>query len=251
MLVPTHHYRLTVGIRHRRLDSPSERVSSASVGLIYKPFGIILGILAGLLGKRLFNFAWTKIDDEDPPKATTEQRAVGQDPRRRGAAGRDLQGHAGDRRPLRRDRLALSHGCLAGREASGPGRRLTLSGSRSRARDSRRARPRSPRSPAARAVAAGSASRRAASARGGGRSSSSSCSRIRISGRRILLAGDDRDRVASRGSAAAPRPRGPAASAGGRRSEQLVLAAEDLGDGVVGEDAADRVRQQVGDATAR
>jgi hypothetical protein len=43
------------------------------VGLIYKPFGIILGILAGLLGKRLFNFAWTKIDDEDPPKGTTAQ----------------------------------------------------------------------------------------------------------------------------------------------------------------------------------
>jgi uncharacterized protein DUF4235 len=43
------------------------------VGLLYKPFGIILGILAGLLGKRIFNFAWTKIDDEDPPKGTTEQ----------------------------------------------------------------------------------------------------------------------------------------------------------------------------------
>jgi hypothetical protein len=43
------------------------------VGLIYKPFGIILGIVAGLLGKRIFNFAWTKIDDEDPPKGTTEQ----------------------------------------------------------------------------------------------------------------------------------------------------------------------------------
>jgi hypothetical protein len=42
------------------------------VGLIYKPFGIILGILAGLAGKKLFNFAWTKIDDEEPPKATTE-----------------------------------------------------------------------------------------------------------------------------------------------------------------------------------
>ena len=38
---------------------------------IYKPIGIFLGILGGLLGKRLFNFAWTKIDDEDPPKATT------------------------------------------------------------------------------------------------------------------------------------------------------------------------------------
>lgn len=40
--------------------------------LIYKPFGIALGILAGLVGKRLFNFAWSRIDDEDPPKATTE-----------------------------------------------------------------------------------------------------------------------------------------------------------------------------------
>ena len=42
--------------------------------LIYKPFGLLLGILAGLLGKRVFDFAWTKIDDEDPPKATTRER---------------------------------------------------------------------------------------------------------------------------------------------------------------------------------
>jgi hypothetical protein len=42
------------------------------MGLIYKPFGILLGIVAALLGKRVFNFAWTKIDDQDPPKATTE-----------------------------------------------------------------------------------------------------------------------------------------------------------------------------------
>ena len=40
--------------------------------LIYKPFGIVLGILGGLLGKKIFDFVWTKIDDEDPPKATTE-----------------------------------------------------------------------------------------------------------------------------------------------------------------------------------
>lgn len=40
--------------------------------LIYKPIGIVLGILAGLAGKRIFNFAWSRIDDEDPPKATTE-----------------------------------------------------------------------------------------------------------------------------------------------------------------------------------
>jgi Protein of unknown function (DUF4235) len=42
------------------------------MGLIYKPFGIALGILAGLLGKRLFDFAWGKIDDQEPPEATTE-----------------------------------------------------------------------------------------------------------------------------------------------------------------------------------
>ena len=39
------------------------------MGLIYKPFGIILGILGGLVGKKLFDFAWTKIDDEEPLKA--------------------------------------------------------------------------------------------------------------------------------------------------------------------------------------
>ena len=40
--------------------------------LIYKPFGIVMGILAGLLSKRIFNFIWSKFDDEDPPKPTTE-----------------------------------------------------------------------------------------------------------------------------------------------------------------------------------
>jgi hypothetical protein len=43
------------------------------MGLIYKPIGIVLGIIAGLLGKRLFNFVWTKVDDQDPPKPTTQE----------------------------------------------------------------------------------------------------------------------------------------------------------------------------------
>jgi Protein of unknown function (DUF4235) len=43
------------------------------MGLIYKPFGIVLGVLAGLLGRRLFGFIWTKIDDREPPEPTTEQ----------------------------------------------------------------------------------------------------------------------------------------------------------------------------------
>ena len=42
------------------------------MGLIYKPFGILLGIAAGMLGKRLFDLAWGKIDDQEPPEATTQ-----------------------------------------------------------------------------------------------------------------------------------------------------------------------------------
>ena len=45
--------------------------------LLYKPFGIIFGIVGGLLGKRLFDFVWTKIDDEEPPEATTERAQWG------------------------------------------------------------------------------------------------------------------------------------------------------------------------------
>ncbi len=43
------------------------------MGLIYKPFGAILGVFAGLLGRRLFNVVWERFDDEDPPKGTTQQ----------------------------------------------------------------------------------------------------------------------------------------------------------------------------------
>ena len=47
------------------------------MGLIYKPFGILFGILAGLLGKKVFDFVWTKIDDEEPPEATTRETTWG------------------------------------------------------------------------------------------------------------------------------------------------------------------------------
>lgn len=41
--------------------------------LLYKPLGIVLGILAGFLGRKAFDRAWALIDDEEPPKATTEE----------------------------------------------------------------------------------------------------------------------------------------------------------------------------------
>lgn len=47
------------------------------MGLIYKPFGIVLGILAGLLGKKAFDVVWTKLDDQEPPEATTEEASWG------------------------------------------------------------------------------------------------------------------------------------------------------------------------------
>jgi hypothetical protein len=45
--------------------------------VLYRPIGLVLGLLAGLAGKRIFDFAWTKIDDEDPPKGTTQQAPWG------------------------------------------------------------------------------------------------------------------------------------------------------------------------------
>jgi hypothetical protein len=41
--------------------------------LIYKPFGIILGLLAGFASKKLFDVVWGIFDNEEPPKATTKE----------------------------------------------------------------------------------------------------------------------------------------------------------------------------------
>ena len=40
---------------------------------LYKPIGLTLSLAAALISKRIFNFVWTKIDDEDPPKGTTQE----------------------------------------------------------------------------------------------------------------------------------------------------------------------------------
>jgi Protein of unknown function (DUF4235) len=40
--------------------------------LLYKPFGFIAGIAAGLIGRKAFDVAWSKLDKEEPPKGTTE-----------------------------------------------------------------------------------------------------------------------------------------------------------------------------------
>jgi len=46
--------------------------------LFFIPFSVISGLLAGLIGKKVFSLVWGLIDDEEPPKA--EDRDV--DPRK-------------------------------------------------------------------------------------------------------------------------------------------------------------------------
>ena len=40
--------------------------------LLYKPFGIVIGLLGGVAARQVFSFIWSKLDDEDAPTPTTE-----------------------------------------------------------------------------------------------------------------------------------------------------------------------------------
>ena len=66
---------------------PSLRVGFAPMKLLYKPFGIVAGIVGGMLSRRIFDALWARIDDAAPPRATTERASL---PRIVGAAA--LQG---------------------------------------------------------------------------------------------------------------------------------------------------------------
>lgn len=41
--------------------------------LLYKPFGVLAGILGGLVARRLFTALWGVVDEREPPEATTER----------------------------------------------------------------------------------------------------------------------------------------------------------------------------------
>jgi hypothetical protein len=43
--------------------------------LLYRPFGIIVSLAAGLMAKQVFNFVWSRFDDEEAPKPTIEDES--------------------------------------------------------------------------------------------------------------------------------------------------------------------------------
>jgi hypothetical protein len=45
--------------------------------LIYKPFGIIAGLIASRLGRSIFRSLWTRIDDEPPPRPGSGEGSLG------------------------------------------------------------------------------------------------------------------------------------------------------------------------------
>ncbi len=44
--------------------------------LLYKPFGLIAGVIAAKVGRNAFKAIWAKIDSADPPDPTTEQASL-------------------------------------------------------------------------------------------------------------------------------------------------------------------------------
>lgn len=57
----------------RRIGRRGGRARVGTVKLVYKPLGIIFGLLAGLVSKKIFEQIWGLIDKEEPPKPTTEE----------------------------------------------------------------------------------------------------------------------------------------------------------------------------------
>lgn len=47
------------------------------MSLVFKPIGILTGVLAGILGKRVFELVWGLIDDQDAPEPKYRQLHLG------------------------------------------------------------------------------------------------------------------------------------------------------------------------------
>jgi hypothetical protein len=50
------------------------QLSVPMIKLIFRPFSVVTGLLAGMIGKRLLRRVWRLLDDKQPPQA--EQRSI-------------------------------------------------------------------------------------------------------------------------------------------------------------------------------
>ena len=89
--------------------------------LLYKPFGIVVGLIAGFLARQVFSQIWGHIDDREPPKPTDEESSWGKVLGAAAVQGRDVRGHEGGRESQRRQGLSVADRDLAGREAAREG----------------------------------------------------------------------------------------------------------------------------------
>lgn len=46
------------------------------MNLIFRPIGIITGLIAGLLGRRVFKALWAKVDDQEAPNPKQRQTPI-------------------------------------------------------------------------------------------------------------------------------------------------------------------------------
>jgi hypothetical protein len=46
------------------------------MGLVFRPVGIVAGLLAGIVGKKIFDLIWGLIDDEDAPEPKHREIAM-------------------------------------------------------------------------------------------------------------------------------------------------------------------------------
>jgi Protein of unknown function (DUF4235) len=44
--------------------------------IVYKPFGIIAGLIGARIATAIFKAIWSRIDEEEPPKPTTEEASL-------------------------------------------------------------------------------------------------------------------------------------------------------------------------------
>jgi hypothetical protein len=47
------------------------------MGLVFRPVGILVGLLAGVVGTKIFELIWKLIDDEDAPDPKYREIALG------------------------------------------------------------------------------------------------------------------------------------------------------------------------------